>query len=71
MDQKEKTTREEIIDLVKDSVLDYIAWLKPNSIDSIFLTIIKTILKIPVTLFLLLVSPVLLILLSIIFIVLI
>lgn len=67
MEQNEKTTREEIIDLVKESVINFIQWVKPSPGDPLYLKIAKTILKIPVALFVIMISPVLLVLLGIIF----
>ncbi|OJU74723.1 MAG: hypothetical protein BGO09_08185 [Bacteroidetes bacterium 47-18] len=66
-EQKEKTAREELTDWVKESLAAFLTFLKPNPKDNLVLQIVKTILKIPVTLFIVLVSPVLLLILGIIF----
>lgn len=67
MEQKEKTPTEELIELVKNLTKGFIDWLKPDQGEHLILKIIKIILKIPITLFIILVSPVLLLLLGIIF----
>lgn len=71
MEDKEKSTREELMDVVKENVNDFWEFLKPNPTDHIILKIVKTILKTPVALFIVMVSPVLLVLLGIIFVILI
>lgn len=70
MKENDKTAREELLDLVKDLVLSFIEWIKPNPNDNLFLKIVKSILKIPIALFMLLVSPFIFILLGIIFVIL-
>lgn len=71
MKKKEQGARDELIELVKQSVRDFIGWLKPATEDPLFFKISKTLLKLPVALFMILVSPVLLLIVTIIFIILI
>lgn len=66
-EQQDKTTTEELKDWIKESVEGFLNFLKPDPKDHLLLTIFKTILKIPVALFVVLISPVLLLLLGIIF----
>lgn len=70
MSKNEKTAREEFIELVQDSILNFLEWVKPNPVDKLILKIGKSILKIPIALIMLLISPFLFILLGIIFIIL-
>lgn len=70
MGKHEKSTREELIDWIKESGNDFLNFLKPNHEDNLLLQIFKTILKIPVALFVILVSPVLMVILGIIFVIL-
>lgn len=69
MDEKEKSASEELRAMIREQVIGFWNFMKPNSEDPILWQIIKTILKIPIALFVALLSPVLLLILAIIFII--
>jgi len=69
MKDNEKTAREELLTLLREKVQDFGEFLKPNPQDHLGVQIIKSILKIPVAIFVTLLSPILLLILAIIFIV--
>lgn len=70
MEDKDKSAYENLVDWVKEVAGHFINFLKPSPEDNIVLKIVKSILKIPVAIFVILVSPVLLLLLGIIFVIL-
>lgn len=70
MDNKEKSARENLIEWIKEVSKDFLDFLKPNPDDHIVFKVLKSILKVPVAIFVVLVSPVLLLLLGIIFVIL-
>lgn len=69
-EQKSRTAREDLVKWAKGAANDFISFLKPDPNDNLILKIVKSILKIPVALFVVLVSPVLLLILVIIFVIL-
>lgn len=70
MEDKDKSAGENLMEWVKEVTGHFINFLKPAPEDNIALKIVKSILKIPVAIFVILVSPILLLLLGIIFVIL-
>lgn len=71
MTEKKETLRHELITLVLDFGKMFLRWLQPEASDKLTLKIVKAILKLPVAFFMLLVSPVLIAIVAVIFVVLI
>ena len=69
MNRNEPTAGDEMIKILKTNIRKYIQWITPSPEDVLPLQVLKIILKIPVTLFIILASPVLLVILVIIFVV--
>lgn len=67
---EESTLKDELIGLVRLKVKEFVQFLSPNPTDNLMLKIVKFILKIPVALFVVLVSPVLLLILGVVFVIL-
>lgn len=61
-----KKARHELLEWVGNKYTQFVDWCKPNPLDSPFKQTLKTILKVPVILFAIACSPVMLILLSLI-----
>lgn len=70
MDEKDKSAGDEFKEWVWESLQEFIHWLRPNPNDGLLLKIVKSILKIPVALFMIIISPVLILILGIIFVIL-
>ncbi len=69
-EKEEKTIRQEVLDICKNLFFKIIDWLKPNPKDALTLTILKSILKLPVLLIIICLSPIALTLMVIIFVIL-
>lgn len=69
-ENSEKTAREEFIALVKERALTLWLWFKPNPDDSTKMQVLKTILKLPALLLVILLSPIALLILTFIFVIL-
>lgn len=69
-DKEDKSLSQEFLALVLENAKLLLQWFKPNAADSVGLKVLKFVIKLPVMLFILLVSPVLLIILGIIFVIL-
>ncbi len=69
MKSNEPTFRQELLDLIRTQGLLLFQWFMPAPADPLWLRILKTILKLPVLAFVLLLSPVLLLIVTIIFVV--
>ncbi len=67
--QEQPTAKDELIALVKEKVLEFLLWLKPVKEDAFLLKVIKMVFKVPIALFVLLLSPVLMLILGIAFVV--
>lgn len=65
--KEDQSLNEELIASMKEWVSSFLNWLKPNPNDLLLLKILKLVLKIPVLLFVILLSPILLIVLGIAF----
>ncbi len=70
MADKDKSARENLMDWMREVATGFIHFLKPHPKDNLALKIVKALLKIPVAIFVVLVSPILLLLLGIIFVIL-
>lgn len=68
MGKRERSFNEEILDLIRLQWSHLYQWLLPTPTDALWLKVVKTMLKIPVMLFILLFSPVLLLIVIVIFI---
>ena len=69
MSDNDKSLWIELRVMIREQVIGFWNFMKPNPEDPILWQIIKTILKIPIALFVALLSPVLLLILAIIFII--
>lgn len=67
MGEPDKNIREELIELVLENIKKFLEWMRPSAQDGLVLQILKTVLKIPVALFMIFISPVLFIILGIVF----
>ena len=67
---EEPTLKDELIGLVRLKVKEFVQFLSSNPADNFMLKIVKFILKIPVALFVVLASPVLLLILGVVFVIL-
>jgi hypothetical protein len=57
--EQEETLREELQENIKNLLRQFMAWIKPNKSDAIYLQILKLLLKIPVLLIMTILSPIL------------
>lgn len=69
MNENEKTAREEFIEILKNKARELWNFLMPNSEDPLILKIFKSICKIPVALFIALLSPILFLILAVVFVI--
>lgn len=67
-DKNDKNIRDELYELVQDAIRNFLHFLRPSPEDTFLVQIIKMLVKIPVAVFMVVLSPVLLVILAIIFI---